>query len=100
MLDSKLETVHFTVAFAQLNPTVGDIDGNLARIRAARDHAAAAGADLVVMPELAIIGYPPEDLVLRPSVVDACRAAVECLVRESRNTPAVLATAPWREGGN
>jgi len=64
-------TVQLTIALAQLNPTVGDIDGNLARIRAARERAAAGGADLVVLSELAVIGYPPEDLVLRPSVVDA-----------------------------
>ena len=86
-----------TIALAQLNPTVGDIDGNLARIRRARDRAAAGGADLVVLPELAIIGYPPEDLVLRPSVVDACHAAIDCLVRESHNAPALVATTPWRE---
>jgi NAD+ synthase len=91
--------VKLTIALAQLNPTVGDIDGNLARIRDARDRAAAAGADLVVMSELALIGYPPEDLVLRPSVVDACHAAIECLVRESHNGPAVIATTPWREDG-
>ena len=91
--------MHLTIAFAQINPTVGDIDGNLARIRAARDRADAAGADLVVLPELAVIGYPPEDLVLRPSVVDACHAAVDCLVRESRSGPAMIATTPWREDG-
>ena len=89
----------FTIALAQINPTVGDIDGNLARIRAARDRAAAGGADIVVLPELALIGYPPEDLVLRPSVVDACHAAVDCLVRESHNGPALVATTPWREDG-
>jgi NAD+ synthase len=86
-----------TIALAQLNPTVGDIDANLARIRKARDEAAAARADLVVLSELAVIGYPPEDLVLRPSVVDACRAAINCLVRESRTGPALIATTPWRE---
>jgi NAD+ synthase len=91
--------VKLTIALAQLNPTVGDIDGNLARIRGARDRAAAAGADLVVVSELALIGYPPEDLVLRPSVVDACHAAIECLVRESHNAPALIATTPWREDG-
>ena len=88
-----------TIALAQLNPTVGDIDGNLARIRRARDRAAADGADLVVMSELALIGYPPEDLVLRPSVIEACHAAIECLVRESHNAPALVATTPWREDG-
>jgi len=92
--------VTLSIALAQLNPTVGDIDGNLARLRHARDHAAAAGADLVVFSELALIGYPPEDLVLRPSVVDACHAAIDCLVRESRNTPALIATTPWREDGH
>jgi NAD+ synthase len=91
--------VQLTIALAQLNPTVGDIDGNLARIRRARDRAAAGGADLVVLSELALIGYPPEDLVLRPSVVDACHTAIDCLVRESRNAPALIATTPWREDG-
>jgi len=91
--------VKLTIALAQLNPTVGDIGGNLARIRRARDAAAAGGADLVVLPELALIGYPPEDLVLRPSVVDACHAAIDSLVRESHNAPALIATTPWREHG-
>jgi NAD+ synthase len=91
--------VKLTIALAQLNPTVGDIDGNLARIRRARDRAAAGGADLVVMSELALIGYPPEDLVLRPSVVDACHAAIDCLIRESHHAPALIATTPWREKG-
>src|SRR5918993_882992 len=92
--------VQLTIALAQINPTVGDIDGNLARIRRARDRATADGADLVVLPELALIGYPPEDLVLRPSVVDACHAAMECLVRESHNASALIATTPWREDGH
>jgi NAD+ synthase len=92
--------LQLTIALAQLNPTVGDIDGNLARIRRARDRAAAEGADLVVLPELALIGYPPEDLVLRPSVVDACHAAIDCLIRESHAGPALIATTPWRESGH
>ena len=91
--------MHLTIALAQLNSTVGDINGNLAAIRKARAEAAAAGADLIVLPELAIIGYPPEDLVLRPSVVDACHAAIDCLVHESTQGPAVIATTPWREDG-
>ena len=91
--------MHLTIALAQLNPTVGDISGNLARIRSARDRAAAGGADLMVVSELAVIGYPPEDLVLRPSVVDACHAAIDCLVRESHTPPALIATTPWRDSG-
>ena len=91
--------VQLTIALAQLNPTVGDITGNLARIRKALREAALGGADLVVLPELAVIGYPPEDLVLRPSVVEACRLAVDCLVQESTKGPAVIATTPWAENG-
>ena len=67
----------FTISLAQLNPTVGDIAGNVAKARAARDEAAADGADLVVLPELFITGYPPEDLVLKPAFQTACRAAIE-----------------------
>ena len=54
------------IALAQLNPTVGDLDGNVAKIVAAYDQAEAAGCDIVAFPELAITGYPPEDLVLKP----------------------------------
>src|SRR3954468_14475295 len=101
MLDFSVEgaRLSLTIALAQLNPTVGDISGNLAKIRGARDRAAAAGADLLVMSELAIVGYPPEDLVLRPSVVDKCHAAIDTLIRESSTGPALIATTPWRDGG-
>jgi NAD+ synthase len=92
-------TVQVSIALAQINPTVGDIQGNLERIREARDAAARSGADLVVFPELVVIGYPPEDLVLRPSVVDACHAAVDQLVCESRQGPALVVTTPWRHEG-
>jgi NAD+ synthase len=57
----------FTISLAQLNPTVGDVTGNAAKARVARDKARADGADLVVLPELFICGYPPEDLVLKPA---------------------------------
>ncbi len=91
--------MQFRIALAQINPTVGDIEGNLEGIRQARDTAARAGADLVVLPELAVIGYPPEDLVLRPSIVDACHAAVDRLANESRQAPAMVVTTPWRYEG-
>jgi NAD+ synthase (glutamine-hydrolysing) len=57
------------IALAQINPTVGDLDGNRCLIERAIADAMAAGADLVALPELAVTGYPPEDLVLRPSFV-------------------------------
>jgi NAD+ synthase (glutamine-hydrolysing) len=56
---------------AQINPTVGDLAGNVARIARAVERAKAGGADVVVFPELAVTGYPPEDLLLRPHFIDA-----------------------------
>jgi len=85
---------------AQVNPAVGDIAGNRKLVEEARARAAAAKADLVVCPELVIIGYPPEDLVLRPSVQEACEAAVRELAAQTKDGgPAVLVTSPWRENG-
>ena len=65
------------VGLAQLNTVVGDLDGNVERILAAYDDAEAAGCDIVVVPELAITGYPPEDLVLKPGFVAANRSALD-----------------------
>jgi NAD+ synthase (glutamine-hydrolysing) len=65
------------IALAQINPTVGDLDGNVAKIRAAYDEADEAGCDLVAFPELAITGYPPEDLVLKPGFVADNLAALD-----------------------
>jgi NAD+ synthase len=85
------------IALAQLNPTVGDFEGNLAKIRAARE--AAGRCDLVVVSELATIGYPPEDLVLRPAAVESARKCVEALARDTSAGSALLVTAPWQENG-
>jgi len=93
-------STNFTITLAQLNPTVGDIDGNAAKARAARARAAVDGADLVVLPELFIAGYPPEDLVLKPAFQAACRAAIETLARETADGgPAMLIGSPWVEDG-
>lgn len=86
------------ITLAQLNPTVGDVTGNAAKARAARDKAKADGADLVVLSELFIAGYPPEDLVLKPAFQSACRAAIEELARETNDGgPAMLIGTPWVE---
>jgi NAD+ synthase len=90
----------FSITLAQLNPTVGDVAGNAAKVRAARARAQADGADLVVLSELFIAGYPPEDLVLKPAFQSACRAAVEELARETADGgPAVLVGTPWVDDG-
>src|SRR5246500_4724009 len=90
----------FAITLAQLNPTVGDVAGNAAKARAAREKARADSADLMVLPELFIAGYPPEDLVLKPAFQSACRSAIEELARETADGgPAVLIGSPWVEDG-
>ena len=90
-----------TIALAQLNPKVGDLTGNTALLRRARDSAAALDADLVVFPELSLVGYPPEDLVLRPAFVEAAAHALRQLEHESRtSSPALAIGLPWRQDGN
>lgn len=68
-----------TIALAQHDFLVGDIKGNLGKAIKLVDAAKAAGADLLLFPELALTGYPPEDLLLRPGFLDSCQAAVDQL---------------------
>jgi len=72
------------IALGQVNPTVGDLDGNAALICEVAGRAHEAGADLLVLPEMALTGYPVEDLSLRPSFQDASRAAMASLAEELR----------------
>ena len=90
---------HLKIALAQLNPIVGDLAGNVAKLQAAHAEAAAKGADLVVFPELFITGYPPEDLVLKPAFQRAARAHVEALAGDLKSGPAVLVGTIWAEDG-
>ncbi|MCA3562304.1 MAG: NAD+ synthase [Aestuariivirga sp.] len=91
-------TDRLIIALAQINPTLGAIKANLDRAREARRET--PEADLILFPELFICGYPPEDLVLRPTFVAACREAVEELAKETVTGPAVLMGLPWREGAH
>src|SRR5215468_11142933 len=86
------------ITIAQVNPIVGDVAGNAEKARAVRGKAAAAGADLVLLPELFICGYPPEDLVLKPALQAASRSAVEMLARDTADGgPAMIVGTPWVE---
>ena len=93
-------TQELAIALAQINPTVGDVAGNLAKIRVARGEAGRLGADLVLFSELVVSGYPPEDLVLKPAFQAACRSAVEALARETADGgPALILGTPWLDDG-
>jgi NAD+ synthase (glutamine-hydrolysing) len=78
------------IGLAQLNTVVGDIDGNASRIIELMDRANASGCDIVAFPELAITGYPPEDLLLRSGFVDDVRVALDRIIAASSSCTAVV----------
>jgi len=78
------------IALAQINPTVGDIPGNTARIIAGLKEARRAGARLAVFPEMAVTGYPPEDLVFKPAFIQANLEALEKIARQADGLAAVV----------
>jgi NAD+ synthase (glutamine-hydrolysing) len=80
------------LALAQINPIVGDLAGNRAMILERIDDAKAAGADLILLPELAVTGYPPEDLLLRPGFIRAAGRSTEEIARASRGIAVVVGT--------
>lgn len=90
------------IALAQLNPIVGDLTGNIRRITEAVDQAVAAGAELLVTPELAVCGYPPKDMLLRHGFVAACDQAIDQLASTHSHKIAILVGHPTSrdlEGG-
>ena len=80
------------IALAQINPVVGDLAGNRSLIVDRLEDAKGRGADLVVFPELAVTGYPPEDLLLRPGFVRAAERSLEEIARSARGIVAVVGT--------
>ncbi len=78
------------IALAQINPTVGDLDGNLTKLVDAYDRAEAAGCDLIAYPELSVTGYPPEDLVLKPGFVADNRATLDAFAARTGECAAVV----------
>lgn len=90
------------VTLAQLNPTIGNVDGNLQQALAAFSRAAARGSDLIVFPELFLSGYPARDLLERPDFLDRIETAVEQIRQASVEFPetGILIGAPMRSGKN
>ena len=78
------------LALAQINTTVGDFDGNLGLLRSAYEHGVAAGAELVVAPELAMTGYPPRDLLLKSGFIEGNLAALKSLAQTVGDTGLVI----------
>ena len=80
----------FRIAMVQMNPTVGDLDGNVRRIIGWLREAKKAKPDLVAFPELVVTGYPPEDLLLKPQFVADNRRALNEVIRACRDCVAVV----------
>ena len=85
------------IALAQQDFPVGDMTGNLARARQSISDAHAQGADVVLFPELAICGYPPEDLLLRPGFMHQCHAVMDQLLQSVKGIDVVIGH-PWAVG--
>ncbi|MCR8827696.1 NAD+ synthase [Pseudosulfitobacter koreensis] len=88
----------FRITLGQMNPTVGDIEGNAAKARAAWEAGRDAGADLVALPEMFIVGYNAQDLVMKPGFHAAAIQAVKDLARDCADGPALAIGGPWVEG--
>ncbi len=89
---STFYTISVKIALGQINPTVGDFSGNAAKIIQFALQARSAGAGLILFPELAVCGYPPRDLVERPSFVARCRASIERIATETLGIAVICGT--------
>ena len=92
-------TVQLSIAIIQLNPVVGDLQGNALKLRQAWEQARDLGADLAVSCEMSLTGYSPDDLVLRPAFQSRARTVAETLARETKDGPGLIIGAPWVEEG-
>ena len=87
------------IALGQINPTIGDFEGNLALIENALAQAERGGADLLVLPELSICGYPPRDLLERPAFVEAAGRSLAALAARVKRTAVIVGYPERLEGG-
>ncbi len=91
-------TDRFRLTIAQLNPTVGDIEGNAAKARAAWEQGREAGADMVMLPEMFLVGYQTQDLVMKPVFERAAMEALGALAADCADGPMLGIGGPLREG--
>jgi NAD+ synthase len=90
-----------SITLAQLNQSVGDIAGNAAAMLAARDRARDAGADLIAFPEMQLIGYPPEDLILKPALIERAARELQAMAKVTADDgPAMLVGSVFVRDGN
>jgi len=89
-----------TLALAQLNPVVGDISGNAAKLMASWRDAQRRGADMVMTPEAFLTGYCPDDFILKPRIHKIIRECVDAIARDTASGPAILLGTPWLEDGH
>ncbi|MCF2905029.1 NAD+ synthase [Octadecabacter sp. CECT 8868] len=87
----------FRLTMAQLNPTVGDIAGNAAKAKVAWDEGRAANADMVMLPEMFLVGYQTQDLIVKPAFQEAAREALEGLAKECADGPMLGIGGPLAE---
>jgi len=87
------------IASAQINPTLGDLNGNIAKAEQAYVKAKGLGADILVLPETFIIGYPAEDLLLKPSAIRDCMSRARDFAAHTKDGPAVVFSTPWYSNG-
>ena len=92
-------TTTLKIASAQLNAHVGDLKGNMTKAKLAFARAKADGADILVLPEQFVIGYPAEDLVLKSAALADCKAEAEEFAALTADGPAVVYNLPWLSGG-
>ena len=93
-------TTQLKIASAQLNAHVGNLSGNFDKAKQAFARAKADGADILVLPEQFIIGYPAEDLVLKPAAVADCKALAQDFAKLTKGGPAAVFNLPWLEQDN
>lgn len=98
-MSSRPASRNLRLALAQIDPTVGDVSGNVELIRRHLGEAREAGAQVIVYPELAITGYPPEDLLLKPHFLRATKQALDELTAEVDETVVVVGFAEAADGG-